>query len=160
MRGRPRPEPRAPFRPHRWEPLTEPLFDVVPPTDATSEVGKAWYGNLVAVTGMAVKHLVNRVDANYRYGHGVRFDGRVQGWLEALCEVISVVYLDSEISAEEVNAQLGRMVKTFGLITYDPEPGRRQWWPMATAVLSDGEAERLVRDAFHGNYPRRDNPTT
>lgn len=145
--------PPAPgeFKPSAWEPLTEPLFDVAPP-DEDNAAQAEWYNSLVAVTALAVQHLVNQVRRNYLKRAGVHLSGWAKGGLDAYTLTISQVFLENTLSQQEVNDQISRMVKTLSLVVYDPEPGPRQWWPMAPAALSWDEAVQAVQNAFEGAY--------
>lgn len=148
--------PRAgAFRPSAWEPLSDPLFDVVPP-DEDNAAQVEWYNSLVAVTALAMQHIVGQVNRNYRRRAGVNFSGWAKGVLDGYTLTISQVFLENTLSQEEVNSQLSRLVKTVNLVVHDPEPGPRQWWPMATQTLTWDETVTVIHNAFDGLYPRFD----
>jgi hypothetical protein len=154
-RHAPGPPAAGTFRPGAWEPLSDPLFDVVPP-DEDNAAQVEWYNSLVAVTALATRHIVGQVNRNYRRRAGVNFSGWAKGVLDGYTLTISQVFLENALTQEEVNSQLGRLVKTVNLVVYDPEPGPCQWWPMATQILTWDEIVTVIHNAFDGLYPRFD----
>jgi hypothetical protein len=143
------------FTPKPWQPLTGPLFNVTPPDemDDPCHEDDEWYRILCQVTGIAIRHNVNEVHRNYTEGIGTRFGGRAVGFLEGVTLVISSAILDGEPTVRIVHRDLGRLVKTVGLVTYDPTPGPRRNWPMAPRKIGLDEAVAVADHAFHGRYP-------
>lgn len=149
------------FTPRSWKPLNEPLFGAVPPDEmegVPTESDAEWYRMLVQITAQAIEHMVSQVNINHTTKRSVKFIGVPLGRHLARIETISTVFLEGEISPSQVGDQLSRLIKTLGLITYDPEPGPTHKWPMATRRISLDEARLIADDAFHGRV--HTNPLT
>lgn len=145
------------FRPSLWEPLTEPLFGVMPPSHPDRDEpalpqDKEWYKLLRHTTALTVQHIVREVNNNYTTRDALAFSGAQLHRLLANCAIISTVYLDNDPKEQEVKHQLNRLVKTVGLVFHDPNPGRKHNWPCAPTKLETDDAIQLVDEAFWGRY--------
>lgn len=148
------------FIPRPWTPITAPhtLFDVLPPGHPDEEspataAEREWYKRLRSVTARAVMHIVVEVDRNYTLHRGTAFAGAALGRLQGFRDVIALDLLDGELSPAQVNEELTRAVKTFGLTVHDPQPGARHNWPMAPRVVGFDEALECVDAMFWGRWP-------
>lgn len=143
------------FVPRPWKRLSDALFDVIPPdtNDGASPADQEWYTNLRHTTALAVRCILHGVDENHSRRSGYAFSGQQLGQVRAYADMISHVFLGGEPNPRQVNEQLQRLVKTFGLVVYDPAPGRTHNWPMATRRITTPEAIEIADQAFHANYP-------
>jgi hypothetical protein len=148
------------FVPRPWVPLVAPhtLFDVLPPGHPDEEApataaDREWYRRLRMVTARAVWHIVAEVDRNYTGYRGTAFSGTALGRLQGYRDVIALDILDGEMTPSQVNNELTRAVKTFGLTVHDQQPGTRHNWPMAPRLVSLDEALEYVERMFWGRWP-------
>lgn len=145
------------FHPRPWEPLTEPLFGVMPPghpdrDEPALPEDTEWYRLLRHTTALAIQHIVGEVYNNFTVRDAVAFSGAQLHRLHTYCTVISTVFLDNDPKEQEVNQQLNRLVKTVGLVFHDPNPGRKHNWPCAPRIIGTDDAIQLVDEAFWGRY--------
>lgn len=157
------------FVPRPFQPLTLPLFALIPPDDPArggppTEEDWEWWRGLRLATAELLMFVVDQVRRHYEGHKGVAFGPDVVTLMMRQAQDIADEFLDGadcrrtrrrrRVSASYVSKGVNKTAKQVGLVVYSTEPGIRHNWPTVPKDLDLDldKALEIIEQAMRGNW--------